>query len=213
MSWLLQASEENKSSTKDQHWLRGDAFALIVAGRYDQFAYLYAVFDLSANSDTVASTLISIFYHIADDPLHAEKLRRELPDTLFPLEADTLKSLPHLNPVINEALRLHPALPSGGLRQTPPGGLTITGQYIPGNVVVAAPKYSLGRRKYLMPLYTSPFKIKPVESCYERPNDFVPERWYSQPQMIRNDAGFAPFSTGQSLPRMPLIPSPLTHAN
>ena len=98
------------------------------------------------NSDTVASTLISIFYHLADDPSHTEKLRIELPDTLPPLEADALKDLPHLNAVNKESLRLHPALPSGGLRQTPQEGLDIKVREIPGNIVIAAPRYSLGRR-------------------------------------------------------------------
>lgn len=35
MSRLLLASQRNGSLDKDKHWLRGDAFALIVAGRYD----------------------------------------------------------------------------------------------------------------------------------------------------------------------------------
>ena len=63
--------------------------------------------------------------------------------------------MPHLNAIINEALTLHPALPSGGLRQTPQEGLTITGQFIPGNVVISAPRYSLGRRKCYASTLTS----------------------------------------------------------
>jgi len=35
MSRLLLASQRNCSLNEDKHWLRGDAFALIVAGRYD----------------------------------------------------------------------------------------------------------------------------------------------------------------------------------
>ncbi len=66
-------------------------------------------------------------------------------DTPFMSDHEVLKAMPHLNAVINEALRLHPALPSGGLRQTPKEGLTIAGQYLPGNVIVSAPRYSLGR--------------------------------------------------------------------
>ena len=38
--------------------------------------------------------------------------------------------------------------------------------------------------------------ISPVESCYDLPNDFVPERWYSKPEMIKDDTGFSPFSVG-----------------
>jgi hypothetical protein len=35
-----------------------------------------------------------------------------------------------------------------------------------------------------------------VESCYERAEEFIPERWYSNPDMIKNKAGYAPFSLG-----------------
>ncbi|KAK3167524.1 hypothetical protein OEA41_010651 [Lepraria neglecta] len=130
MSWLLEASEDAGRLKQDEHWLRGDSFALIVAG-----------------SDTVASTLISIFYHLADDPTQTMKLRAELDKVDNLQDSDELKSMAHLNGMINEALRLHPALPSGGLRETPPEGLTIAGHFIPGNVTIVAPRYSLGRRK------------------------------------------------------------------
>ncbi|KAI8155417.1 cytochrome P450 67 [Colletotrichum sp. SAR 10_86] len=33
------------------------------------------------------------------------------------------------------------------------------------------------------------------EAVYENAEDFVPERWYSKPEMIRERAGYAPFST------------------
>ena len=98
-------------------------------------------------SDTVASTLISIFFHLADDPSQADKLRAELEGIDSVQDISALQSKAHLNGVINEALRLHPALPSGGFRETPIEGINIAGQYIPGNVVVSAPRYSLGRRE------------------------------------------------------------------
>jgi tryprostatin B 6-hydroxylase len=34
------------------------------------------------------------------------------------------------------------------------------------------------------------------EDNYERASDFVPERWYSQPDMIKRKNAFAPFSLG-----------------
>lgn len=78
-----------------------------------------------------------------------EKLRSELEDVDSPFATHALAAKPHLNGIINEALRLHPALPSGGLRQTPAEGLTVAGRYLPGNTVVSAPRYSLGRRKHV----------------------------------------------------------------
>lgn len=38
---------------------------------------------------------------------------------------------------------------------------------------------------------------KLVESCFERPTEFVPERWYSKPDMVKNKNAFAPFSLGR----------------
>ena len=58
-----------------------------------------------------------------------------------------LQKLPHLNGIINETLRLHPAVPTGGLRETPSGGAVICGRFVPGNIVVCAPRYTLSRRK------------------------------------------------------------------
>lgn len=34
------------------------------------------------------------------------------------------------------------------------------------------------------------------ESIYAHPEDFLPERWSSQPELVRNKEAFAPFSTG-----------------
>ena len=34
--------------------------------------------------------------------------------------------------------------------------------------------------------------------CFVRPEEFVPERWYSQPELILDKGGFAPFSLGES---------------
>lgn len=58
-----------------------------------------------------------------------------------------LQKLPHLNGVINETLRLYPGLPTGGLRETPPGGAIICGRAVPGNTVICAPRYTISRRK------------------------------------------------------------------
>lgn len=40
-----------------------------------------------------------------------------------------LQHAQHLNGVINETLRLHPAAPTGNLRETPPKGAMISGEY------------------------------------------------------------------------------------
>ncbi|KAF9872521.1 cytochrome P450 67 [Colletotrichum karsti] len=144
-------------------------------------------FAIIAGSDTVAATLAFIFFYLARHPEHVKKLR----DELSPLretndhEKDRqfshrgIMGAEHLNAVINETLRLHPPA-STIMRITPPEGLTVGDTFIPGNMTVFSSQYVIGRS----------------EAVYERAADFVPERWYSQPKMIKERAGYAPFSTG-----------------
>ena len=98
-------------------------------------------------SDTTASTLVSLFYRLVRHPEHLQKVQRELDAAGDVEDFAVLQKLPHLNGLINETLRLHPALPTGGLRETPPGGAMICGRFIPGNIVICAPRYTLSRRK------------------------------------------------------------------
>lgn len=39
-----------------------------------------------------------------------------------------------------------------------------------------------------------------MESAYEDPLSFVPERWYSRPEMIRDKRAFGPFGVGMFSP-------------
>lgn len=91
-----------------------------------------------------------------------------------------LSKLPHLEAVITEALRLYPALPTGGNRKTSMHGLMVGGRYIPPYTTIVAPRFSISRR----------------EDCFERANEFVPERWSSKPEMVYNKAAYTPFGTG-----------------
>ncbi|MCJ1375714.1 hypothetical protein MMC20_006951 [Loxospora ochrophaea] len=162
-TWWLDASLKNNSVEKDRIWLDGDSLLAILAG-----------------SDTVSATLILSLYYLARYPAQVDKLREELRSFDSSVNESKLQALPHLNAFINETLRLHPPVPSGLLRETPPEGLTIAGQYIPGSTTVVAPFYTISR----------------LESCFESAEDFIPERWTSKPQMVKDKTAFAPFSLG-----------------
>ena len=183
-SWLLKAAEDrnDKEATK---WLHGDSRLLIVAG-----------------SDTLAIVLTHIFYYLARDPVHVQKLREELDPLMRPYEPFNVRELQnakHMNGIINEVLRMHPPVPSGVFRTTPPQGITVDGVVIPGGVNVSVPFYSIGRCGFqILMLETEPLIYETAAECFIRPHDFIPERWYSQPELIKERSSFAPFSLGEA---------------
>ena len=131
MSWLLEPTEQPTTDAKENEaWLEADARLLIVAG-----------------TDTVSSTLTHAFYRLCSKTEYAEKIRQEL--TQEDIDKDfsvlRLQSCEYLNAFIDEVLRLHPAVPSGVSRNTPPQGLQIGDHYIPGEVTVAMPIWTMQR--------------------------------------------------------------------
>lgn len=146
----------------------------------------------------MALTLTMIFYHLAKHPAHANKIRDELKTVRSIQETTELQSLDHLNAVITETLRLYPGVPAGAPRNTPPEGLDIAGHHIPGNVSVIAPCYSLGRRKKIPKNNSEVKKTEDVtvESCFEKADHFIPERWYLKPEMVKDQKANKPFLLG-----------------
>ncbi|PLB38295.1 cytochrome P450 [Aspergillus candidus] len=163
-SWFIQDHESHSDDGSRKHWLSGDTATLVVAG-----------------SDTTAPALTHLLYFLARYPSHAEQIYLELV-TVDSHDPVALSKLPHLNGVINETMRLLPAILTFGTRDTPPEGLWVEGTYIPGCVKICAPRFTVGR----------------LDSAYVQPHDFIPERWYSQPQLIKDRRAFAPFGLGNT---------------
>ncbi|EMC93926.1 hypothetical protein BAUCODRAFT_150161 [Baudoinia panamericana UAMH 10762] len=163
MTSILKAYQGVKQPQKDS-MLQADARLIIVAG-----------------SDTTAAALTYLFYHLAKDRKQVQKLRDELkPLTRGDWSDKDIRHAQHLNGAINEALRLHPPVPSGVSRLTPKEGMMVGDTCVPGNVTFIMPQYVMGRD----------------ESIYQEADSFLPERWYSKPDMIKHKDAFAPFSTG-----------------
>ncbi|KAL2832090.1 cytochrome P450 [Aspergillus cavernicola] len=156
-------------TAEEKNLLDGDARLIVIAG-----------------SDTTSGALSSIFYELVRNPEEIEKLRAELALYVDQEEPNSeflhskIAHLDHLNGVINEALRLYPAVPSGMQRKTPPEGIVIDGVHVPGNIHIYCPMYAVGRS----------------ELGYERPDEFIPERWYKSPELVKEKTAFAPFSLG-----------------
>lgn len=163
----MDAYKESPRAPIDYTWLVGDTRLAIVGG-----------------SDTTASTLTFLFCHLAQDPSQVKKLRDELEPLLNDrnyLDQKDVAKAKHLDGVIQESLRMHPAIPSGFPRITPPEGITIGDTYIPGGMTIVLPVYAMQRD----------------EENYERANEFIPERWYSEPQLIKNRDAFLTWNIGE----------------
>ncbi|KAL6304641.1 cytochrome P450 [Sparassis latifolia] len=152
---------------------------------------IYAITATVAASDTSGTALCNIMYCVLSNPDCYAHLKEEV-DTTFgaaePVDAVKLASMEYLNAVINEGLRLFPALPTTLQRAPTPGsgphriGPDIV---IPEGTAVIVPSYTMQRH----PRYFSP-----------DPEKFAPERWLAGKNRpsggVHNTSAFIPFSTG-----------------
>ena len=133
MATLLEHHRRNSASERatELPMLQGDSRLIIVAG-----------------SDTTAAALVHLFYHLAKEPSVVQRLREELGPLV---EKDggvrhaKIVDAPLLNGVINETLRLHPPVPSGVFRNTPPEGIYVKDTFVPGNTTVRMPGWAMAR--------------------------------------------------------------------
>ncbi|PNP46211.1 hypothetical protein TGAMA5MH_02246 [Trichoderma gamsii] len=162
--YLMEKDTEGREAFESEKflWAAGDSLLAIVAG-----------------SEPTAVALIAVLCELGKHPEHTDQIYEELKD-VDALDLKTLVTLPHLNAVIKESLRLHPALLTGGNRKTSDTGLTIGGRFIPPHTTIVAPRYTIGR----------------LEDCFEQASEFIPERWTTRPELVLNPAAYAPFGTG-----------------
>lgn len=96
--------------------------------------------------DTTSVTMTCLFRLLSLHQEKQQKLRKEImeafPDGETPTCATTT-ALPFLNGVVQEALRMWPAVPTGPQATTPPRGYTIAGTFVPGNVEVRIPPLAI----------------------------------------------------------------------
>lgn len=134
------------------------------------------------HSDTTSAALTNTFYYLTKYPAVYRKLQAIL-DAEFPRgDADwtyaKAKAIPYLDAIIHETLRLSPSVPSGLPRTSPSGGLQIDEVFIPGEIHISVPTYTIQRD----PRY------------WDDPSDFVPERWE---KLSPDKTPFIPFTRGK----------------
>ncbi|KAJ0422245.1 cytochrome P450 [Aspergillus carlsbadensis] len=136
-----------------------------------------------AGSDTTASTITFLFYHLAREPGLLGRLRDEIRGIAGDsgeIEHRRLQGATLLNACILEALRLHPAVPSGVPRKTPPEGVYVGETYVPGDTVMMVNIYAMAHD----------------EDNFVAADQFIPESFTTRPDLIKQKDAFIPFSTG-----------------
>ena len=143
-----------------------------------------------AGSDTSYSALVHIFYYLATHPHLQSQLHAEVSPALSPNSPpdwSALSTVPLLDAIITETLRMHPPVPMGLTRETPvlPSGQpTKVGPYlVPGETMLSIPTWT----------------IQHDERYFEKPHEWVPERWTSRPEMVKDRRAYLPFSMGRTV--------------
>ncbi|KAJ4398618.1 hypothetical protein N0V91_010050 [Didymella pomorum] len=169
VSWILRATKDKDApAVPTRRALTEDTRSVVIAG-----------------SDTTASTLANILFYLAEDTDCQRKVRRLLdgamPEGYSSWDYAAVRKISYLDDIINETLRLKPAVITGVPRETPPQGLQIGKVWIPGHVNVVVP---------MLPIQRDP-------RWWEKPNEFIPERWSERSiEMGTRDAPWLPFNQG-----------------
>jgi cytochrome P450 len=184
-SWILEAFNNGPKTLQDRYNLHGDSQLIVIAG-----------------SDSSAAALTHIFFRLAWNPEVTAALQKEF-DAIPSLEYEELVKIPLLDAVIQETLRLNPPVPSGTQRVTPPEGLQIGDHYIPGNVIVQVPNYTVCRGKSLFLTWHNPANSRLDPRYFVRPLEFIPERWMTRPDLIIDKSVYIPFNAGNYFQPIP----------
>ncbi|KAK1750345.1 cytochrome P450 [Echria macrotheca] len=97
-----------------------------------------SLLQLLAGSETTATTLRMILFHVYVNPRILFKLREELRQARpgSPITHAEASKLPYLQAVIKEGLRIYPSITGVMLKDVPPEGDTYQGKFIPGGTAI-----------------------------------------------------------------------------
>ncbi|KAK8078510.1 hypothetical protein PG996_004680 [Apiospora saccharicola] len=132
-----------------------------------------------AGSDTTASTMTYLVWAVLKRPQLQRRLEAEVAGLPAEFSEVDLETLPLLNNVIDETLRLYGAAPGALQRYVPEGGATMAGFFLPAGTVVFTQAYTLHRD----------------EAVFEQPETFDEDR-FSRPQSPEQKLAFTPFGMG-----------------
>ena len=130
-----------------------------------------------AGADSTSITMRSVFYFLMKNPQKLDKVRAEV-DAAFengtlssPVQYSHASSLPYLNAVVKEAIRLFPAFSVSQPRYAPSQGIELCGKFIPVG-------YTVG---------LNPAIIQHDKGVFgEDSLEFNPERWLESEDRTRS---------------------------
>ncbi|KAK3933801.1 cytochrome P450 [Diplogelasinospora grovesii] len=131
-------------------------------------------------TETTSFAITAALYYLAKNQSAQQRLSEEVRSRFASyrgMTAEETASLPYLRAVIDEAMRMLPPSPLGGMRTSP--GMVIDGNYVPAGTEVFASYISLSRSG----------------SYFQMPDTFMPERW-ADAHNTDTKAASMPFSTG-----------------
>jgi cytochrome P450 len=145
--------------------------------------------NIGAGSDTTAISLTAAIAHLSMNPNALARLRDELEDAISkgtasdPITLKEAQKLPYLHAVIQEALRMHPAVGVPLARVVGLNGATLAGQYFPPGTEVGVNAWVVHHNKEIFGPDASEFK---------------PERWLTNDAEKRAamDRNFLAFGAG-----------------
>ncbi|KAF5534204.1 cytochrome P450 monooxygenase [Fusarium napiforme] len=180
--------KERMAAAQDNH---DDWLSLLLRAR-DEHGELLKFEEIASESltlfmaaiETVSNTLSAMMYYLATSPSSLQKLQAEIDSvdvsgTVTPFAQ--VRTLPYLDAVLNETMRLHSVLGIGLPREVLPGsnGVHLDAFDFPPGTVLSVPIYAIHRSK---------------DIWGQDANDFRPERW--EKLSNRQKTAFMPFGHG-----------------
>lgn len=114
-----------------------------------------ALLQIVAGSDTSAGTIRAVFLGILSNPIAYRELLAEIDDGIAggkissPITDAEARSLPYLQAVIKEGLRIMPPASGAMFKQVPRGGDIIAGKFLPGGTQIGGSSVAIQRSKLI----------------------------------------------------------------
>ncbi|KAI5925712.1 cytochrome P450 [Camillea tinctor] len=121
----------------------------------------------TAGSETTATALSGTMNYLIHNRDKFQALEDEILNRFqdeSEINLDALRTLPYINAVLNEGLRLCPPIAWVLPRRVPAGGDTVCGYWLPGGTRVSIQAYTMNRDA----------------NYFHQPSRFLPERWLSE---------------------------------